>query len=49
VLSWTVDKSAEDLVMKLEESSVPVYETPERAVKSMAALRKYGEFLEKHS
>lgn len=49
VLSWTVDKSAEDLVVKLEESSVPVYETPERAVKSMAALRKYGEFLEKHS
>lgn len=49
LLSWTVDKSAEDLVMKLEENGVPVYETPERAVKSMAALRKYELFREKRS
>jgi len=45
VLSWTVDKSAEDLVVKLEESSVPVYETPERAVKSMSALERYATFI----
>jgi acetyl coenzyme A synthetase (ADP forming)-like protein len=48
VLSWTVDKSAEDLVIRLEEKGVPVYETPERAVKSMAALWRYKAFLEKH-
>ena len=45
LLSWTADKSAEDLVTGLEESGVPVYETPERAVESMGALRKYAEFL----
>lgn len=45
LLSWTADKSAEDLVMGLEESGVPVYETPERAVESMGALRRYAEFL----
>lgn len=49
LLSWTVDKSAEDLVMKLEENGIPVYETPERAVKCMGALRRYAEFLEKHA
>lgn len=48
VLSWTTDKSAEDLVISLEEKGVPVYETPERAVKSMAALWRYKAFLEKH-
>ncbi len=47
LLSWTADKSAEDLILKLEENYIPVYETPERAVKSMAALRKYSLFLEK--
>jgi len=47
LLSWTTDKSAEDLVTKLEENRVPVYETPERAVKSMGALRKYARYLEK--
>jgi len=45
VLSWTADKSAEDLVTKLEEKGVPVYETPERAVKSMAALERYAAFI----
>jgi acetyl coenzyme A synthetase (ADP forming)-like protein len=45
LLSWTADKSAEDLVIGLEEDSVPVYETPERAVESMGALRRYAEFL----
>ncbi|MEM2466694.1 MAG: CoA-binding protein [Candidatus Bathyarchaeia archaeon] len=48
LLSWTADKSAEDLIIKLEQNGVPVYETPERAVRSMAALRKYATFLEKH-
>jgi acetyl-CoA synthetase (ADP-forming) len=47
LLSWTADKSAEDLVTKLEENGVPVYETPERTVKSMGALRRYAGFLEK--
>jgi len=47
VLSWTADKSAEDLVTKLEEKGVPVYETPERAVKSMAALQRYATFIAK--
>jgi len=48
VLAWTADKSAEDLIIKLEENGVPVYETPERAVKSMNALRRYAEFLKRH-
>jgi acetyl coenzyme A synthetase (ADP forming)-like protein len=45
LLSWTADKSAEDLVTGLEENGVPVYETPERAVESMGALKRYAEFL----
>ena len=45
VLSWTADKSAEDLVTKLEEKGVPVYETPERAVRSMSALQRYATFV----
>ena len=49
LLSWTADKSAEDLIVKLEENNVPVYETPERTVKSMAALRRYAAHLEKHA
>jgi acyl-CoA synthetase (NDP forming) len=49
IVSWTADKSAEDLMQKLEENEVPVYETPERAVKCMSALRRYSEFLEKRA
>ncbi len=49
IVSWTADKSAEDLMLKLEENEVPVYETPERAVKCMGALKRYSEFLEKRS
>jgi len=49
LLSWIADKSAEDLIIKLETNGVPVYETPERAVKSMSALRRYSEFRNKCS
>lgn len=49
IVSWTADKSAEDLMLKLEENEVPVYETPERAVKCMGALKRYSEFLEKRA
>jgi len=45
LVSWTTDKSAEDLVLELEKEGVPVYETPERAVESMGALKRYAEFL----
>jgi len=49
MFSWTAEKSAEDLIIKLEENGVPVYETPERAVRSMGALNRYAEFLKKHA
>ena len=49
LLCWIADKSAEDMLKELEEKGVPVYETPERAVKSMGALKKYEGFLKKHS
>lgn len=49
VLSWTADKSAEDLIVKLEENGIPIYDTPERAVRSMAALRRYAAFIEKRA
>jgi acyl-CoA synthetase (NDP forming) len=48
MVSWTADKAAEDLMLSLEENDVPVYETPERAVKCLAALAKYSEFLKKN-
>jgi len=49
LVSWTADKSAQDLVIGLEEKGVPVYETPEGAVESMGALRTYAEFLRSHA
>lgn len=49
LLSWTADKTAEDLIIGLEENDVPVYETPERAARTMGALRRYAEFIWKTS
>lgn len=35
------------MIGKLEQNSVPVFPSPERAVRAFAALRKYSKFLEK--
>lgn len=33
----------------LRDNGIPVYPTPRRAVKAMAALRQYGHYMERHS